>query len=182
MPSSPVGFDRGETTTALAPSPWLVEHRGGQRIAVGSIVFIDVETYSTAWRDQLGLSKVTRFFFILRDVRQQACPPQQIQCLAEHARGNPSSLSPCVPFLSKAATASRGFEVGEQELGLYHVCVGDRINLVRDMLMSSFSSAQDVDDGVNLADLPRMVPRPSPACAFARPAMSTKPNCVGRSW
>ena len=46
------------------------------------------------------------------------------------------------------------FEVGQQQFGLDHFGVGDGIDLVGDMLdVVILEAAQDVDDGVDLADV-----------------------------
>jgi hypothetical protein len=74
------------------------------------------------------------------------------------------------------------FEVREHQFGLDRLGIGDRIDLVVDVLdVVVLEAAQDVDDGVHLADVAEeLVAEPFALDApRTRPAMSTKPSWVG---
>ena len=94
------------------------------------------------------------------------------------------SLSPCCAALDEVGDALlEAFEVGQQQLGLDHLGVGDRVDLVRDVLdVVILEAAQDVDDGVDLADVAEELVAEPFALAdapFTSPAISTNANWVG---
>ena len=105
---------------------------------------------------QLRLREVPRFLFVLRlGQPRRLAFAQQLQRLAEDGAGDLRFLVAGLAALDEVGDALlQALEVGEQQLGLDRLGVGDRIDPVLDMLdVVILEAAQDVDDGVDLADV-----------------------------
>ena len=80
---------------------------------------------------------------------------QQLERLAEHRRGDLRFLVALRGLFHEGGDALfEAFEVGQQQFGLDRLGIGDRVDLVFDMLdVVILETAQDVDDGIDFADV-----------------------------
>jgi hypothetical protein len=80
---------------------------------------------------------------------------QQLESLPEHAGHDLRFLVAAGGLLrSRGHALLEAFEVGEHQLGLDHIGIGNRVDLVGDMLdVVVLEAPQDVDDRVDLADV-----------------------------
>ena len=80
---------------------------------------------------------------------------QQVERLAEHGRLDLRFLVALLGLLDEVRDAPlEAIEVGEHQLGLDRLGVGDRVDAALDVGdVAALEAAQDVDDGVHLADV-----------------------------
>ena len=105
---------------------------------------------------QLRLPEDALFIGVLRIGQTRGLAvAQQIERLAEHRCGGLGFLVALRRLFRESGNALfQAFEIGKQQLGLDRLGVGDRIDLVFDMLdVVILETAQDVDDRVDFADV-----------------------------
>ena len=180
-----VGLDRGRDDDRIgALGLGLFEHPRRQVIAVGGIVLVDVAHVEHGLGgDQLRLREVARFFLVLGHGEPRGLAlAQQFERLAEHARGDLRFLVALRALLEQGGDALlEAFEVGQQQFGLDHFGVGDRIDRVGDMLdVVILETAQDVDDRVDLADVAEeLVAEPFALATRLSPARRCRRSPIG---
>src|SRR3546814_9261516 len=91
----------------------------------------------------------------ISDWSSDVCSSDLVERLAEHGGRDLGLLVAARCLLLKGRDALfQAFEIGQQQLGLDRLGIGDRVDPVLDMLdVVILETAQDVDDRVNLADV-----------------------------
>ncbi len=153
-----LGLDRGRDDHRLgALGPGLLEHPRGEGVAAGGVLLVDVaDVEHGLGGEQLRLVEHALLLGVLRpgEPRRLALA-EQLQRLAEHAGRDLRLLVALRGLLGEGGDALlEAFEVGEHQLGLDRLGIGDRIDLVVDMLdVVVLEAAQHMDDRVDLADV-----------------------------
>ena len=80
---------------------------------------------------------------------------KEAKVMAEHAGGDPALLvAPRGALLRRGYAFLEALEVGEHQLGLDRLRIGDRIDAALDVgHVAAFEAAQHVDDGIDFADV-----------------------------
>ena len=120
-----------ETMTALAPSALALANTARRMgVAVRRLVLVDVaDVEHRLGGEQLRLREQPRFLLVLGlGQPRRLAFAQQLERLAEDARGDLRFLVALLAALDEVGDALlEAFEVGEQQLGLDHLGVGDRV-------------------------------------------------------
>ena len=145
-------------TTALAPSAAAFSNtRADSALPVGGIAFVDVaDVEHRLGGQQLRALERLCFLGILRlgQPRRLDCA-QQLERLAEHRGLDLRFLVALLRLLDEVGDAPlEAVEVGQHQLGLDRLGVGDRIDPALDMGdVAALEAAQHMDDRIHLADV-----------------------------
>ena len=150
MPTSSLSI-AAETITALAPSALAFSNtRAEKALPFGGRFFLDIaDIEHRLGGEQLRLREDARFFLVLGLGQPGGLAfAQQFERLAQHGGDDLGFLVALRGLLLRGGDALfEAFEVGQHQFGLDRLGVGNRIDLVVDMLdVVILEAAQHVDD------------------------------------
>ena len=153
-----VALDRGGDDHRLgALGLGLFEHARGKCIALGGGVFLDIaDIQDRLGGEQLRLREQAFLFLIVQLGQPRGLAvAQQIERLGQHGGLRLGVLVARIAlFLEGGDALFQALQIGQHQLGLHRLGIGDGIDLVFDMLdVVILEAAQHMDDGVHLADI-----------------------------